>query len=194
MKSAAWFIGLVAAGVLAVFGYQSYGQWRSARLEKWRTDSARVADDTRAATIAAAKKDTIYLRASSAYTAHRDRVLSSGTATATDSATFKTCDQVVLTCDERHAADSVEKAKLRTELATARAKPTEKAPRLQLYADGLYDFLHAVPVFRAGAEFRVLGEIRATAVGDLTIPSALECQTGRCAPTTRALVGFRYVF
>lgn len=194
MRNVVVFLVGIAVVALGLFGSRKYADWQNAKLVKWRTDSTRVADDTRAATLAAMKADTIYLRAKGDYVVYRDRILGSGTATPRDSATFQACNLVQQTCDERHAADSVEKASLRAELVVARARPTERPPRVTLYGEGLYDLLNAAPVFRAGAELRLLGEIRATAVGDVAVPSAVECRAGRCGVTTRALVGVRYVF
>lgn len=194
MKGPLFILGIILAAVLALFGYQKAGEWRAARLAKWRTDSARVADASRDAERRSAEANIKYDTTRLRYVEYRDRIVRSGTATPRDSATFARCDAVELTCAGRHAADSLEKVSLRDELRVARAKPSEKAPRLQAYAEGLYDFLHAVPVFRAGAELRIIGEIRATAAGDLSVPSAADCQAGRCAPTTRALIGIRYVF
>lgn len=194
MRRAGIFVGGVLVVALALFGYKKYGNWQNGRLVKWRADSARVADDTRVATLAAAKADTVYLQARGGYVAQRARVLGSGTATPREKATIAACDEVQRTCDERHAADSIEKASLRTELAVARAKPTMTPRRFMIGAEGLYDLLNAAPVLRANTELRIVGPISLKAEGELAIPSAGQCQTGKCGVTMRGLVGVRYVF
>jgi hypothetical protein len=78
---------------------------------------------------------------------------------------------------------------LRNELAVARARPTEQPKRFNLYGEAMYDLLNTAPVFRAGAELRLLGPISAAAAGDLAIPPA-----GQSRVMTRALVGIRYRF
>lgn len=194
MRTAGIFVGGVLVVALALFGYKKYGDWQNGRLVKWRADSARVADETRAATLAAAKADTIYLQARGGYVAQRARVLGSGTATPREKATIAACDEVQRTCDERHAADSVVIAAKDRELKNARAKPTVTLSRFTISAEGLYDLLNAVPIFRANTELRIAGPISFKAEGELAIPSAGQCQTGKCGVTLRGLVGVRYVF
>ncbi len=194
MRTAVAFLLLVLVGAGAVFGYQKFGAWQSGRLVQWRADSARVADATRAATLAAATKDTVHLRAKKSYQSHRDQVISSGSATSRERETFAKCDEVVRTCDERHTADSIVAASLRAELAVARARPIDRPKRLQVWTEGAYDVLSAAPVLRAGVELRILGGIHAGAAADVAIPSAAECSAGRCVVRTRALLGIRYVF
>lgn len=62
-------------------------------------------------------------------------------------------------------------------------------PRLQAYAEGLYDLAHMVPVIRAAATFRLVGPIAATAAGEYAAPPLNQSR-----PQFRAEVGFRYTF
>lgn len=194
MKTIGIFLGGVLLVALLFAGYQKFGDWQDAKLVKWKADSARVADESReagrVAALASITADTVRLR----YTVYRDRVLASGTATPRDSATFGSCDAVVSSCKALHAADEAEKASLRTELATARNRPTERPKRLQLYGAGLYDVLNAAPVGRAGSDLRIVGSVLVMGEGEFAIPSAVQCRAGRCGVTTRLLVGVRYVF
>lgn len=189
LKSAGLFILVALVVAIALFGYQQYGAWQDAKLVQWKADSTNAAEATRLAAENAELKrqarDTARLR----YTVYRDRIVGSGTATPRDSATFAKCDEVVRTCGELQAADSVEKKKLRDELAIARARPTERAKRLELFGEGMYDLLSSAPVLRAGVQVRLIGRISATAVGDVTLPSVTRQRT-----VTRALVGIRYRF
>lgn len=189
IKTVALFVGIVLVIALALFAYRKYGEWQNGKLIQWRADSARVADSTRVAVLRARKADTIYLQARGGYVVQRARVLNSPTATAKDTAIFAACDLVVRTCDERHAADTIVIASLRRELETARARPTERPPRLQAWGEGLYDVLHMTPVFRAGAELRLVGPIEAVGAADLSIPPV-----GQSRVTMRGLVGIRYRF
>lgn len=189
LKQLGVFVGLALLVALALFGYRQYGAWQNAQVVKWRADSSRVADSTRVAVQRAMKLDTIYLQARGGYVAQRARVLSSPTATARDTATIAACDVVVKTCDERHAADTLVAHNLRAELAVARNRPTERPPRLQAWGEGLYDIVHMAPVFRAGAELRLIGPIKAVGAADISIPPA-----GQSRVTVRGLVGIRYVF
>lgn len=189
LKSAALFVAIGFIVALALFGYQRYGAWQDAKLEKWKADSTNAAEATRLATENAELKlrarDTAIVR----YTVYRDRVVGSGTATPGERAAFGKCDEVVRTCAELHAADSLEKESLRNELAIARDRPTERAKRLELFGEAMYDLLSAAPVLRAGVELRIIGPISAAAAGDVTLPSA-----GQPRIVTRALVGIRYRF
>ena len=189
LKSAGWFVLLAFIVAIALFSYKRYGAWQEAKLVQWKADSTNAAEATRLAAENAELKlrarDTAIVR----YTVYRDRVVGSGTATPGERAAFGKCDEVVRTCAELQAADSVEKESLRKELAIARARPTERAKRLELFGEGMYDLLSAAPVLRAGVELRILGPISAAAVGDLTLPSARD---PRVVP--RALLGIRYKF
>jgi len=196
MKTLGMFLGVVAVVALGIFGYQQYGTWKAGQLVKWRADSARVADDTRAKTLAAVKADTAFLTGKTVYVRGRDRVLHDTVhpPSADVRACYAAADSLLSLCAVRHAADSAVSAALRAELAVARAKPSERQKRFTLYGAGLYDLLNAAPVFRAGVDLRVLGGISGMAEGELAVPSAVQCQTGKCGVAMRALVGVRYVF
>lgn len=187
MKSALRILGIVVGVALLIYVYQRCDESAEAKLVKWRADSTRIAEDARVkaelAAAAGAKLDTTILT----YTVYRDRILGSGTATPRDSATFRTCDAVVADCQAKRLADSVAYAAKVRELEHQYERPTERAPRFQIYGEGLYDFLNAGPVIRAGAELRLVGEIRAVAAGDLALPPAQRAQL-------RGLVGIRYTF
>lgn len=196
MKTLGTYLGVALVVALAFFGYQRYGAWQTAKLARWRADSARVAvqaaEAGRLAAIASLKADTVKLR----YTVYRDRVIASGTATLRDTATFAMCDALVVSCTALHAADSVEKASLRAELAVARARPSDAPRRLAFRAGALYDVLSAAPLFRADAIFRVLGPVALGAEGEVAIPPASRCVPGgaECRVQFGARLGVWYTF
>lgn len=185
------WVGTVFVLALLFFGYNWYRGLAPARLAKWRADSTAVADTTRAATLRSVKADTQYQQGATIYLRGRDRILHDTVhpPSVEVRACYAAADSLFSLCAIRHAADSSEKAALRAELAVARAKPTERPKRLNLFGEGLYDVLHMAPVFRAGAELRLLGPITAVGAADLSIPPA-----GQSRVNARALVGIRYVF
>lgn len=191
------FIAIAFGAALILLGYRGIGAWREGKMLQWKADSSAAADTTAARMARAAKLDTVYLTNRAGYIVYRDRVLKSPTATAKDTATFKTCDLVVSSCDSTRAANAATISGLKAELKTARSKPTLQPRRWTLYGEALYgvtgagpdSVLGAAPVFRGGSEFRLFGPITAKAEGELAMPPA-----GKSKPMGRALVGIRYVF
>lgn len=99
----------------------------------------------------------------------------------------KSCDAVVLSCQQRATIDDEIVDSLRAENGLLRHGKSVTEPRLSLYGEALYDPLRASPVLRAGASARLFGPV--SLIGELEGSRAHgDTVTGRI------LVGGRFTF
>lgn len=174
-------VGGALLGALALWGFDSYRHRGDKTPFEQKADSAKAA--TQAATVLVAKTDTLWLPAQTRYLTVRDRNASNPAAHEVGVA----CDSALAAQGRRVAARDTLVGALRRELDVWQNKPGP--PRLEAYAEGLYDLAHSVPVARLGATFRIAGPIAATSAVSYAAPRA-----GSSSPDLRATVGIRYTF
>lgn len=174
-------IGLALAIGLGIWGYS----WIRHRGDKTpfeqKADAAHEVTDSAQALVA--RVDTLWLPAQTKYLTIRERT--KGNPVAHEVAVA--CDSALAAQDRRIAARDTLTGALKRELDVWQNKPGP--PRLQAYAEGLYDLAHSVPVARLGATLRVAGPISVSAAGEYAAP-----QAGQSTPAFRANVGLRYNF
>lgn len=175
------FFTVVVGVMLALWGLQWYRNHGDKTPFQQKADAAH--NETAQATTLVAKTDTLWLPAQTKYITVRDRNASIPAAHEVAVA----CDSALAAQDRRIAARDTLTGALRRELNVWQNKPGP--PRLSAFAEGLYDVVHAVPVVRAGATFRIIGPISASAAGQYAAP-----QIGKANPDFRATVGLRYDF
>lgn len=181
MKTVGIFFGGVVAFMLAMWGYDS---WKHRGDSSAFQQTANAAHDTTArAELLVAHTDTLWLPAQTKYLTVRERTKNVPEARQVAQA----CDSALAAQDRRIAARDTLTSALRRELKVWQDKPGP--PRLQAFAEGLYDVVHAVPVARLGATFRVAGPISVSAAGQYAAP-----RVGNSDPAFRATVGLRYDF
>jgi hypothetical protein len=166
-------VGGALLGALALWGFDSY------RHRGDKTPFEQKADTAKAATTAA----TLWLPARNNYLAAKQRTAAVPAAREVAVA----CDSALAAQDRRIVARDTLVGALRRELDVWQNKPGP--PRLEAYAEGLYDAVNAVPVARLGASFRVAGPIDAIAQAEYAAPKA-----GQSNPSFRAVAGIRYRF
>lgn len=184
-KLAGYLLGAFLAGLLALWGYNKLFGGSDAEADK-------AAVNTASAVTVAAAADTVHDTTVVSYAVYRDRILTSGKATPSEKTTFGKCDAVVLSCEVRHAADTMVSFRLRKELEIA--KKRRAGPRVQGYGEGMIDFINQAPVLRLGATIRLFGPVSLSAAGDAMIGGAYARKADVPAIQTRALGGIRINF
>jgi hypothetical protein len=174
-------VGAALLGALALWAFDAYRHRGSKTPFEQKADSAKA--ETQAATVLVARTDTLWLPAQTRYITVRDRNASNPAAHEVGVA----CDSALAAQGRRVAARDTLVGALRRELDVWQNKPGP--PRLEAYAEGLYDAVNAVPVARLGASFRVAGPIDAIAQAEYAAPKA-----GQSNPSFRAVAGIRYRF
>lgn len=174
-------IGLALAIALGIWGYSWYRNRGDKSAFQQKADAAH--DSTLAAEILVARTDTLWLPAQTRYLTVRERTKANPQAHEVAVA----CDSALAAQDRRIAARDTLTGALRRELTVWQNKPGP--PRLQAFAEGMYDFANAVPVARVGATLRLVGPIALSAAGEYAAPPA-----GQGTPAFRANVGIRYTF
>src|SRR6185503_82304 len=138
VKKALVVIGAALAIALGVWGYSAYRHRGDKTPFQQKADAAH--DTTTRAEILVARTDTLWLPAKTKYLTIRDR--NSGSPQAHEVAVA--CDSALAAQDRRIAARDTLTTALKRELDVWQNKPGP--PRLQAYAEGLYDLAHSVPV------------------------------------------------
>lgn len=184
-KIALKLVGVFLAGMLVLWGY---GKLFGGSDE----EADRAADNTASAVNVAARTDTIHDTTVVSYAVYRDRILTSGKPTTIEKTTFAKCDAIVLSCEARHAADTMVSFRLREELEIA--KKRRAGPRVQGYGEGMIDFINQAPVLRIGATVRLFGPVILSAAGDVMVGGAYSQRPDVPAIQTRALAGVRINF
>jgi hypothetical protein len=174
-------VGAALLGALALWGFDAYRHRGSKTPFEQKADSAKA--ETQAATALVAKTDTLWLPARNNYIAAKQRTAAVPAAREVAVA----CDSALAAQDRRIVARDTLVGALRRELDVWQNKPGP--PRLEAYAEGLYDVANSVPVARLGATFRIVGPIAATSAVSYAAPRA-----GSSSPDLRATVGIRYTF
>lgn len=185
MKLAGTLFGVFLAGMLALWGINQLRGGSDAEADK-------AAVNTATAVSVAARTDTIHDTTVVSYAVYRDRILTSGKATPSEKTTFGKCDAVVVSCEARHAADTMVSFRLREELEIA--KKRRAGPRVQGYGEGMIDFINQAPVLRIGATVRLFGPVSLSAAGDAMIGGAYARKADVPAILPRALGGIRINF
>jgi hypothetical protein len=174
-------VGAAGGLALGIWGYSAYRHRGDKTPFQQRAEAAH--DTTTRAEILVAHTDTLWLPAQTRYITVRDR--NSGNPAAHEVAVA--CDSALAAQDRRVAARDTLVGALKRELDVWQNKPGP--PRLQAFAEGMYDLAHSVPVARVGLTARVMGPISLSAAGEYAAPPA-----GRSDPAFRATVGVRYNF
>jgi hypothetical protein len=174
-------VGAALLGALALWGFDAYRHRGSKTPFEQKADSAKA--ETQAATALVAKTDTLWLPARNNYIAAKQRTAAVPAAREVAVA----CDSALAAQDRRIVARDTLVGALRRELDVWQNKPGP--PRLEAYAEGLYDVANAVPVARLGATFRIVGPIAATSAVSYAAPRA-----GSSNPDLRATIGIKYTF
>lgn len=177
----ALFFGVAITAMLAVWGFSSWEHRGDKTPFQQQADSAHTAvvHDS----ILVYQTDTAYLKGQTKYVTIRDRNANVPAAHEVGVA----CDSALAAQDRRVAARDTLVSSLRREVNVWQNKPGP--PRLQAYAEGLYDLAQSVPVIRAGATFKVVGPISLSAAGEYSAP-----RVGKSDPGFRAVAGVRYSF
>jgi hypothetical protein len=174
-------IGSALAIALGIWGYSAYRHHGDKTPFQQKAEAAH--DTTTRAEILVAHTDTLWLPAKTRYLTVRDR--NAGNPAAHEVAVA--CDSALAAQDRRVAARDTLVGALKRELDVWQNKPGP--PRLQAFAEGLYDLAHSVPVARIGATARLIGPISLSAAGEYAAPRA-----GDSNPAFKATLGVRYDF
>jgi hypothetical protein len=177
----ALFFGVVITLMLGAWGFNWYEHRGDKTPFDQKADSAHkaVVHDS----IIVYQTDTVYGRAQTKYLTIRDKNANVPQAHEVGVA----CDSALAAEDRRVAARDTLIGALRREVVVWQEKPGP--PRIQAYAEGLYDVAHRVPVARAGATFKMVGPISLSAAGEYAAP-----QVGKSDPAFRVTAGLRYDF
>lgn len=181
MRKALEYFGIAVAVILAIWAYDSWKHRGDSSAFKQAATAAH--DTTQRAEILVAKTDTLWLPAQTKYLTVRDR--NANVPQAREVAVA--CDSALAAQERRIAARDTLTGALRRELKVWQDKPGP--PRLQPYAEAMYDLAHQVPVIRGGATLRALGPISLSAAVEYAAPVA-----GTSTPAFRATAGVRYNF
>lgn len=73
------------------------------------------------------------------------------------------CDQLIVTCEERHAVDSTRIANLQGEVKTLKGMKAAKPSRASAFIIGGYDWYNKQPLAQVGGDYRLIGNFSATA-------------------------------
>jgi hypothetical protein len=188
-------LGGTAAVVIALASLKGCDAYNASKQAEWKASALKAANMRVAALRRADSANMVYAKTDTTYLRGRDVLLNPppGRPAATPEvrACFALSDDLRSKCELRHDADTAALHATERELDTWKHKPDPINPRLTLYGEGLYDLVHAAPVFRAGVQFRLpfVNSINLTAAGDLAIPPA-----GQSKVTVRGLVGIHYQF
>lgn len=174
-------VGAALLGALVLWAFDSYRHRGDKTPFQQKADAAQAA--TTAATALVAKTDTLWLPARNNYLAAKQRTAAVPAAREVAVA----CDSALAAQDRRIVARDTLVGALRRELDVWQNKPGP--PRLEAYAEGLYDLAHSVPMARLGATFRIAGPISASSAVSYAAPRA-----GSSSPDLRATVGIKYTF
>lgn len=183
MRLVGVFFGGMLAFMLAMWGYDAYKHRGEKSTIEQKAAEQHAATDSALAQIA--RVDTVRLPALVDYSIVRSRTRN---ANPQAEEVGKAADKVIALDSAAIQARDTAFARQGRELETWKAGCC-KPPRLQAYAEGLYDVAHAVPVARLGATFKVMGPISLSAAGQYAAPPA-----GSSDPAFRATVGLRYDF
>jgi hypothetical protein len=174
-------IGAATAVALTFWGYEAIHHRGDKTPFQQKAEAAH--DTTTHAEALVAHTDTLWLPAKNNYLGIRDRNAGVPAAHAVGVA----CDSALAAEDRRVAARDTLVGALKRELDVWQNKPGP--PRLQAFAEGLYDVIHSTPVARIGATARVAGPIDLSIGGDYSAPPS-----GQSTPVFRATVGVRFRF
>lgn len=175
------FFTVVVGVMLALWGFQWYQHHGDKTPFQQKAGASH--DTTQAAVKEVARVDTVRLPALTDYRRVRDRTPNTPQTVPLKNA----ADKAIALSDSAIAKRDTAFARQGRELEVWKNKPGP--PRLAAFAEGLYDVIHAVPVVRVGATFRIIGPISASAAGQYAAP-----QLGKSNPDFRATVGLRYDF
>jgi hypothetical protein len=174
-------IGAAIAIGLGIWGYSAYTHRGDKTPFQQRAEAAH--DTTARAEALVAHTDTLYLPAREDYL----RAKKKNAAVPAAHEVAVACDSALAAQDRRVAARDTLVGALKRELDVWQNKPGP--PRIQAFAEGMYDLAHSVPIARVGVTARVVGPISLSAAGEYAAPPA-----GRSDPAFRAIVGVRYTF
>jgi hypothetical protein len=174
-------IGVAAAIAFGIWAYSAYRNRGDKTPFQQKAEAAH--DTTTRAEALVAHTDTLWLPAQTKYLTVRDR--NAGNPAAHEVAVA--CDSALAAQDRRIAARDTLVGALHRELNVWQNKPGP--PRVQAYAEGLYDLATRVPVARLGVTARLVGPVSLSAAGEYAAPRA-----GQSNPAFRADVGIRYNF
>lgn len=174
-------IGVATAIALGIWAYSAYRNHGDKTPFQQKAEAAH--DTTIRAEALVARTDTLWLPAQTKYLTVRAR--NAGNPAAHEVAVA--CDSALAAQDRRIAARDTLTGALRRELVVWQNKPGP--PRIQAYAEGLYDLASTVPVARVGLTARLVGPVSLSAAGEYAAPRA-----GQSNPAFRADVGIRYNF
>jgi hypothetical protein len=181
LKGFLYTVGAALAIAIGIWSYSAYTHRGNKTAFEQKAEAAH--DTTTRAEVLVAHTDTLWLPAQKEYITVRDRNAANPAAHALGVA----CDSALAAQDRRVAARDTLVGALKRELDVWQNKPGP--PRVQAFAEGLYDLAHSVPVARLGLTARVAGPISLSAAGEYAAPPA-----GRSDPAFRATVGVRYTF
>jgi hypothetical protein len=174
-------IGVAAAAALLIWGYSAYRNHGDKTPFQQKAEAAH--DTTTRAEALVARTDTLWLPARDSYLTAKKK--NADVPAAREVAVA--CDSALAAQDRRIAARDTLVGALHRELNVWQNKPGP--PRVQAYAEGLYDLAQMVPVARVGVTARLVGPISLSAAGEYAAPRA-----GQSNPAFRANVGVRYNF
>lgn len=183
MRTVGIFFGGVLAFMLAMWGYDAYRHRGEKSTIEQKAAVEHAATDSALAQIA--RVDTIRLPALVDYGVVRNRTRNVNREA---EEVGKAADKVIALDSSAIVARDTAFARQGRELETWKAGCC-KPSRLQAYGEALYDVVHAVPVARLGATFRVAGPISVSAAGQYAAP-----RVGSSDPAFRATLGLRYDF
>jgi hypothetical protein len=198
-RAVRWFLAVVVVAV-ALWAGTCYYQSHHDKTQDFKRDSKAARESTvvaHTATVKAgtevARVDTVWLPGRIRWRAARDRALAD-TANHEAVAIARIADSVItgdslriLARDTLIAAQKREIRAVSHELDVWKRKPGP--PRLQAYAEGLYDLIHSAPVARVGVDFHVIGPLSVAGAGEYAVP--LQGQTNS---SFRVTAGVRFNF
>ncbi len=105
-----------------------------------------------------------YIEQKVPYVVYRDRVIEKYPKDTAIQNLVRSCNQLIVTCEERHTVDSARISNLRAEVKALKESPKAKQPRISAFITGGMDFIASQPLVQVGAETRFIGPVSITAM------------------------------
>ena len=153
-----------AVVILGFFAFTFlYARWKNRIIQEAKAkEHVEQLDTNRPAQFDSLRKaDTIYLGSVQTYRGTRDRAIATNPSNPVIPA--RSCDQIILTCDQRQAASKAIIDSQQVEIDELKRLKKFALPRFSISAMGGYDVLAKTPVVQAQTEMHIAGALSAIA-------------------------------